>query len=331
MLADNRSEVSEERDLTGGGPQGSTFGLWEYLSQSNSNADCISESDRFKFVDDLTFLEIIYLLNVGLASFNVRQHVPSHVPSHNQIIPAQNLKSQQYLETIDEWTDKQKMKLNIKKTMNIIFNFSKKYKFSTQLSVKNENIEMVNEVKLLGTHITEDLKWNKNTSETVKKAYKRMQLLNRAAKFTNNTSDLKSIYLTYVRSILDQSAVVWHSSLTTKNRRDLERVQKSAVRVILGGKYSTYKNGLEKLNLDDLNDRRTKICLKFAKNCLKNEKVKDIFPKAEFKHKMRKRKQKTFKVKQIKTERYKKSAVPYMTELLNNDAAKRRKIMKETD
>ena len=89
------------------------------------------------------------------------------------------------------------MKLNIKKTMNIIFNFSKKYKFSTQLSVKNENIEMVNEVKLLGTHITEELKWNKNTSELVKKAYKRRQLLNTAAKFTNNTSDLKSIYLTW--------------------------------------------------------------------------------------------------------------------------------------
>ena len=116
-------------------------------------------------MDDLTFLEIIYLLNVGLASFNVRQHVPSHVPSHNQIIPAQNLKSQQYLETIDEWTDKQKMKLNIKKTMNIIFNFSKKYKFSTQLSVKYENIEMVKEVKLLGIYITEDLKWNKTNSE----------------------------------------------------------------------------------------------------------------------------------------------------------------------
>ena len=104
------------------------------------------------------------------------------------------------------------------------FQFFKKKKFSTQLSVKNENIEMVNEVKLLGTHITEDLKWNKNTSETVKKAYKRMQLLNRAAKFTNNTSDLNSIYLTYVRNILEQSAVVWHSTLTTKNRRDLERV-----------------------------------------------------------------------------------------------------------
>ena len=46
--------ISSERELKGGGPQGSTFGLWEYLSQSNTNADCISESDRFKFVDDLS-------------------------------------------------------------------------------------------------------------------------------------------------------------------------------------------------------------------------------------------------------------------------------------
>jgi hypothetical protein len=36
-------ELSSERELKGGGPQGSTFGIWEYLSQSNDNADCISE------------------------------------------------------------------------------------------------------------------------------------------------------------------------------------------------------------------------------------------------------------------------------------------------
>lgn len=326
-----QGKVSTERELKGGGPQGSTFGLWEYLSQSNSNADCISESDRFKFVDDLTFIEIINLLNVGLASFNVRQQIPSHVPSHNQIIPTQNLNSQKYLKTINEWTEQQKMKLNIKKTKNIIFNFTKKYQFSTQLSVKSENIELVKEVKLLGTYITDDLKWDKNTKEIVIKAYKRMQLLNRAAKFTNSTSDLRSIYLTYVRSILEQSAVVWHSTLTTKNRRDLERVQKSAVRVILGRKYNTYKEGLKKLNLDDLNERRRKICLNFAKNCLRNEKVKDIFPLKKSNHKMKKRKEKVYKVKNIKTERYKRSAIPYMTNLLNIDSAKKLKMIQQTD
>ena len=109
-----KGQLSSEKELKGGGPQGSTFGIWEYLSQSNTNAECISESDRFKFVDDLTFLEVIYLLSVGLASYNVRQHIPSHVPTHNQIIAAEHLKSQQNLDIINDWTQKQKMKLNVK-------------------------------------------------------------------------------------------------------------------------------------------------------------------------------------------------------------------------
>jgi hypothetical protein len=191
--------------------------------------------------------------------------VPSDVPSHNQIIPAEHLKTQKHLGTINNWTKKQKMKLNTKKTKSIIFNFTKKYQFSTKLSVDDQKLDIVREAKLLGTHITDDLKWNKNTSEIVKNAYKRMQLLIKAAKFTKSKSDLKSIYLTYVRSILEQSAVVWHSSLSGKNRRDLERVQKAAVRIMLGENYTSYKNGLKILNLKTLNDRRKELCLKFAK------------------------------------------------------------------
>ena len=61
------------------------------------------------------------------------------------------------------------MKLNEKKTKNIIFNFTKKFQFHTSLSVNEKEIEVVNETKLLGTFITNDLKWNKNTSELVKK------------------------------------------------------------------------------------------------------------------------------------------------------------------
>ena len=324
-----QGEESSERKLKGGGPQGSTFGLWEYLSQSNSNADCVSESDRFKFVDDLSFLELIYLLQVGLASYNIKQHIPSNIPVHNQVIPATKIKSQEHLRMIDEWTDKQKMKLNIRKTKNMIFNFSKKYKFTTQLSVKGENIEIIKEAKLLGTYITDDLKWNRNTSEIVKKAYRRMQLLNRAASFTTSTNDLKHIYLTFVRSILEQSAVVWHSGLSGKNRKDLERVQKTGLKIILGNNFTTYKSGLEMLNLDTLDERRRKICLKFAQNCLKNEKVKSMFPLNFSKHKMKLRKTNKFEVSKQRTRRYEKSAIPYMQELLNNHQNKRRKLIKE--
>ena len=90
---------------------------------------------------------------------------------------------------------------------------------------------MVKEAKLLGTVITDDLKWSKNTKEIVKKGFQRMQLLNAAASFTSNIYELRSIYLTYIRSVLEQSAVVWHSSLTSKNRKDLERVQKSEKKI----------------------------------------------------------------------------------------------------
>ena len=85
----------------------------EYISQSNDNADCIEEEDRFKFVDDLSFLEIIYLLNVGISSYNIKGHVPSDVPTHNQIIPNTNLKSQEQLGKINKWTEERKMKLNV--------------------------------------------------------------------------------------------------------------------------------------------------------------------------------------------------------------------------
>ena len=86
--------ISARKDLIGGGPQGGTFGVWEYQSQSNDNADCATEDDRFKFVDDLTVLEIINLLSIGIASYNIKLHVPSDIPTHNQYIPKENLVSQ---------------------------------------------------------------------------------------------------------------------------------------------------------------------------------------------------------------------------------------------
>jgi len=129
---------------------------------------------------------VVNLINVGIATYNVKQHVPSNIPTHNQIIKSDNLKSQKYLHIINDWTKNKKMKLNEKKTKNIIFNFSKKYQFSTNLKVNDKSIELVKETKLLGTYLTENLKWNKNCAETIKKANKRMQLLSRAASFTEN-------------------------------------------------------------------------------------------------------------------------------------------------
>ena len=88
--------LSTQKNINGGGPQGATLGILEYLSQSNNNADMVNESDRFKFVDDLTTLEIVDILSVGLTSYNVKQHIPSDIPTDFNFIPSENLKSQQH-------------------------------------------------------------------------------------------------------------------------------------------------------------------------------------------------------------------------------------------
>ena len=60
----------------------------------------------------------------------------------------------------------------------------------------------------------------------------------------------------------------------------------------MGKSYTNYKEGLKCLILEKLDDRRESLCLKFAKGCLKNEKVKNMFPRKEEKHTMIKRKNK---------------------------------------
>ena len=82
--------------------------------------------------------------------------------------------------------------------------------------------------------------------------------------FGPNKSDLKKNYVLFIRSQLEQSAVVWHSSLTEQNKSDLERVQKSALKMILGQKYETYKKALSDLNLETLEESREFLCLRFA-------------------------------------------------------------------
>ena len=58
-----RGQLSSLRYLPGSGPQGSTFGVLEYLSQSNDNSENVPVDDKFKFMEDLTLLEIINLLD----------------------------------------------------------------------------------------------------------------------------------------------------------------------------------------------------------------------------------------------------------------------------
>ena len=96
----------------------------------------------------------------------------------------------------------------------------------------------------------------------------------------------------------------------------------------MGNRYIKYKEGLATLRIDNLDKRRQKLCLKFAKKCLNNDKVRGLFPKEVKKHTMKVRKTKKYKKCFARTERYKKSTIPYMVDLLNNEDEEKKQMMK---
>ena len=89
-----RGISSAPRRINGQGPQGATLGILKYLSQSNNSADGGNSEPRFKFIDDLTVLEIVNLLTIGISSFNIEHQVHNDIKEDNLYIPPENLKSQ---------------------------------------------------------------------------------------------------------------------------------------------------------------------------------------------------------------------------------------------
>ena len=275
-------EISEEHSLIGGGPQGTLLGGLEYLVQSNDNVENVDVEDKFKYVDDLSILELLFLTGI-LVEYDYINHVPSDIGVDQLYLPSEECKTQDNLDQITNWTSENLMQINIEKTKYMIFTRSQA-KFATRLKVDNIKIDQIKEAKVTGVWLTEDLKWKKNTREIVKKAFARMSMLTKLKYVGVCRQDLLEVYVLFIRSLTEYCSVVWHSSLTEELTNSLERVQKTCLKVILGDQYLGYQSALEMCNLKSLHDRREDRCMNFAVRCLKHPLNNRLFPLNTDKH-----------------------------------------------
>ena len=241
-------QLSQPRRMPGSGAMGSSLGNWEFDSQTNHNADSVPAEDRFKFVDNLTVLEVINLISIGIISYDILQQVPNDIQTHNQFVDNKKLLTQTYLDQINLWTENQQMILSENKTKSMILNFTKNFQFTTRLQLKQKNVEIVDKIKILGTLVNNQLSWNENCSNLIKKANARMQLLRKVWSFGSTRTKMFGLWKVFCRSILEQTCPVWSSSLTDQNKSDLERVQKTFVKLILEEDYTNFKSGLSLLH-----------------------------------------------------------------------------------
>ena len=65
----------------------------------------------------------------------------------------------------------------------MIVNFTEKYQFHTRLQLKNQNVQVVDNIKILGTTFNNKITWDENCSILIRKVNARMQLLRKVWKF----------------------------------------------------------------------------------------------------------------------------------------------------
>ena len=121
------------------------------------------------------------------------------------------------------------------------------------------------------------------------------------------------VYRLICRSILEFSAPLWSGALTKKNSDKIEKVQKTCFKVILGIKYLSYQNSLKVLNEITLEERRKKLCTKFAKKSAVNPKMSFLFQRRAH----RTRKGRPYIEPKTHSKRAQNGSIPYLIRLLN--------------
>ena len=139
-----------------------------------------------------------------------------------------------------------------------------------------------------------------------------------------SVEDLIVIYVLFIRSVTEYCSVAFHSSLTVEQTTDIERVQKTCLKIILADNYVDYEAALEMTGLQTLVERREKRCLDFSLKCIEHPVNNRMFPVNKNVDNVQKvRNRELFEVNFCRTESYKKSAIPHCQRKLNEHFSKK--------
>jgi hypothetical protein len=199
---------------------------------------------------------------------------------------------------------------------NAIFR-SKKFDFPPEFTIgASEVLEVKKEHQILGVIVQDDLKWGAQVQQMISRATRTIWVIRRMRALGVQQSTLVEYWRSEGRCHLELAIPVWHSSLTSAQSSSLSRAQRVALAAITGQWAESHTLQLEELGLESLGQRRDRISKKFAQRTATDSRHQDIFTKVE--SIQRHGKQDKYRIPKTRTTSYHKSAVPYLTRLLNS-------------
>ena len=110
MQVKMNGQSSKSYDLIGGSPQGSILGQLLYIIGSDDVSEEVPDEDKYKYIDDLAVLDAVKTSD-KLVEYDLKQHVPSDIATHEKFLAPNTFKSQQTNDLVEAWTISNKMKI----------------------------------------------------------------------------------------------------------------------------------------------------------------------------------------------------------------------------
>ena len=306
MVLCYKGAKSSPRDLPGSSPQGAFLGIFFFIIKYNG-ASLRPRIPRISFqnvckypitktkcetllcqkhpkdthciyIDDLSEAEAISLKQQLISDPVTRPSPLNYHERTRQIFPTQHSLLQRNLIRIEDFTVNNKMVINEKKSNIMLFNKSRKFDFPPEFAFRNkQQLEIVQETRLLGLVISTDLGWEANTMAICSKAMTKMWLLRRMKYLKLENEVIIDYYIKEVRPLTEQGVPIWNSSLTKKQINAIEKIQKVALKIILGQEYKSYDSACQIFGLQKLSTRRLELSTKFSIELYRSNRCEEFF------------------------------------------------------
>ncbi|MCG7869794.1 MAG: hypothetical protein JAY74_25915 [Candidatus Thiodiazotropha taylori] len=255
-----KNTKSDSKDIICGVPQGSILGPLLFLI----------------FINDLPLI----LQNVVAATDLYADDTTIYDVQSDKQTLENNL--QKSLNLLKQWCKENGMLLNTNKTKVMLITSRRKRlnlkDKSLMLKYNDLDLKVVNNDKILGINIDENLIWNSQYQQVVKKVSSHLWLLSQISSYLTIEYRLL-FYNAYIRPHFDYCSVIWGNS-TCFNINKITKLQRRACKLILRNEYLTLEEARDRLKILSFTEsvflQKAKVMYKVANN-IAPEYLTDLF------------------------------------------------------